>query len=73
MIHPNGSIPCFGFHCFQQFEALGNLIQSLERVSALELGSAASQNGEVVEPTSVLDEFRRLIETACHESKIEVQ
>src|ERR1035438_1529710 len=36
----------------EDFKALGNLIQSLERVSALDLGSAASQNGEVVELTS---------------------
>ncbi len=57
----------------EDFKALGNLIQSLERVSALELGSAASQNGEVVELTSVLDEFRILIETAYHESKIEME
>ena len=57
----------------EDFAALGNLIQSLERVSALELGSTASQNGEVVELTSVLDEFRILIETAYHESSIEVQ
>ena len=54
------------------FEALGNLIQSLERVAALELGSAVSKNGEVVELTSVLGEFRILIETAYHESKIEL-
>ena len=57
----------------EDFEALGNLIQSLERVSALELGSATSQNGEVVELTSLLDEFRILIETACHESEIVMQ
>src|SRR5579862_3288033 len=57
----------------EDFEALGSLIHSLERVSALELGSSASQNGEVVELTSVLDEFRILIETAYHESKIEMQ
>jgi two-component system sensor kinase FixL len=56
----------------EDFKALGSLIQSLERVSALELGSPASQNGEVVELTSVLDEFRILIETAYHESKIEM-
>jgi two-component system sensor kinase FixL len=56
----------------EDFEALGNLIQSLERVSALELGSTA-QNGEMVELTSVLDEFRILIETTYHESKIEVK
>ncbi len=57
----------------EDFNALGNLIQSLERVSALELGSSAGENGEVVQLTSVLDELRILIETAYHESKIEVQ
>jgi two-component system, LuxR family, sensor kinase FixL len=57
----------------EDFKALGNLIQSLERVSALELGSSASQNGEVVELRSVLDEFRILIETTYHESKIAMQ
>jgi two-component system sensor kinase FixL len=57
----------------EDFKALGSLIQSLERVSALELGSTSAQNGEVVELTSVLDEFRILIETAYHESKIDVQ
>jgi two-component system, LuxR family, sensor kinase FixL len=55
------------------FKALGNLIQSLERVSALELGSTTAQNGEVVELTGVLDEFQILIETTYHESKIEMQ
>jgi two-component system sensor kinase FixL len=62
-----------GLESNEDFRALGGLIQSLERVSALELGSTAAQNGEVVELTSVLDEFRILIETAYHESKIEVQ
>jgi two-component system sensor kinase FixL len=57
----------------EDFRALGGLIQSLERVSALELGSTAAQNGEVVELTSVLDEFRILIETTYHESTIGVQ
>ena len=56
----------------EDFKALGSLIQSLERVSALELGST-TQNGEAVELTSVLDEFRILIETAYHESNIEVR
>jgi PAS domain S-box-containing protein len=62
-----------GLESNEDFRALGGLIQSMERVSALELGSAAAQNGEVVELTSVLDEFRILIETTYHESKIEVQ
>jgi two-component system, LuxR family, sensor kinase FixL len=57
----------------EDFRALGSLIQSLERISALELGSTPAQNGEVVELTSVLDEFRILIETTYHESEITVQ
>jgi two-component system, LuxR family, sensor kinase FixL len=57
----------------EDFRALGGLIQSLERMSASELGSTSAQNGEVVELTSVLDELRILIETTYHESDIEVQ
>jgi len=57
----------------EDFNALGNLVQSLERVAALELGSSSEQNGEVVELTSVLDELRILIETDYHESAIDVQ
>jgi two-component system, LuxR family, sensor kinase FixL len=57
----------------EDFKALTNLVQSLERVSALELGSSSARNGEVVELTSVLDELRILIEAAYHESNIEVQ
>lgn len=57
----------------EDFRALGGLIQSLERISALELGSAPAQNGEVVELTTVLDELRILIENTYHESEITVQ
>ncbi len=57
----------------EDFRALGALIQSLERTSALELGSTSVQNGEVVELTSVLEEFRILIETTYHESEIRVE
>ncbi len=57
----------------EDFRALGSLVQSLERISALELGATATPNGEVVELTSVLDEFRILIESAYHESKINVR
>jgi two-component system sensor kinase FixL len=57
----------------EDFRALGSLIQSLDRVSALELGSTAAQSGEAVELTSVLDELRILIENAYHESEIDVQ
>ncbi len=57
----------------EDFRALGGLIQSLERISALELGSTPVQNGEVVELTSVLEELRILIESTYHESEIRVQ
>jgi len=57
----------------EDFRALGGLLQSLERMSALELGTAPAQNGEVVELTSVLDELRILIETTYHESEINVE
>lgn len=62
-----------GLDANEDFKALGSLIQSLERVSALELGSTTAQNGEVVELTSLLDEFRILIESAYHESKIDLR
>jgi PAS domain S-box-containing protein len=57
----------------EDFRALGGLLQSLERISSLELGSTPAQNGEAVELTSVLDELRILIETTYHESEISVQ
>ncbi len=57
----------------EDFRALGGLLQSLERISALELGTTSAQNGEVVEITSVLDELRILIETTYHESEINLQ
>jgi len=57
----------------EDFRALGGLLQSLERISAMELGSTPAQNGEAVELTSVLDELRILIETTYHESEINVE
>jgi len=56
----------------EDFRALGGLMQSLERMSALELGSTPAQNGELVELPSVLDELRILVESACDESDISV-
>jgi two-component system sensor kinase FixL len=57
----------------EDFRALGGLIQSLDRVSALELGSTSARTGEVVELTSLLDEFRILIETPYREAQIELE
>jgi two-component system, LuxR family, sensor kinase FixL len=54
----------------EDFRALESLLQSLERMSALEL--PRPQNGDPVELTSVLDELRILIDTTYHESAIDV-
>jgi two-component system sensor kinase FixL len=57
----------------EDFRALGSLVQSLGRMSALELGSISAQNGEMVELTSVLDELRILIDDAYQQSNISVE
>lgn len=56
----------------EDFHALGSLVESLQRVAALELGSAPGQTAAAVELKSVLDEFRVLIENAYHESEIQI-
>ena len=56
----------------EDFQALTSLIQSLEKISALELQPAAPDGACSVELTSVLDEVRVLIDNGYHESGIEV-
>jgi len=56
----------------EDFQALSMLIQSLEKISAMELQVSPTQNAGVVELTSVLDELRVLIESAYHESEMEI-
>jgi two-component system, LuxR family, sensor kinase FixL len=57
----------------EDFQALGTLIQSLEKVSALGRNSSHTQNAAAVELTSVLDEARILIDAAYQESEMEVE
>jgi len=57
----------------EDFQALSTLIQSLENVSAMELRPSAAQNADAVDLTSVLDEFRVLIDTAYRESEMSVE
>jgi PAS domain S-box-containing protein len=57
----------------EDFNALSTLIQSLEKVSALELRPSAEQNAAAVDLTSVLDESRVLIDSAYRESEMEVE
>src|SRR5215469_13142183 len=57
----------------EDFEALGTLIQGLEKLSALELGSTNDAETAAVDLNLVLDELRVLIETAYGDSQIEVR
>jgi two-component system, LuxR family, sensor kinase FixL len=57
----------------EDFRALSLLIQSLERMSVLEMGSSPVANAAVVDLISVLDESRILIDNAYQESKMTVE
>jgi two-component system, LuxR family, sensor kinase FixL len=57
----------------EDFKALSTLIQSLEKVSTMELRPSPLQNASAVDLTSVLDEFRVIIDTAYRESEMEVE
>lgn len=54
------------------FEALGTLIQGLEKLSSMELRNPADQARSAIELTSVLDELRVLLESAYHDSDMEL-
>jgi two-component system, LuxR family, sensor kinase FixL len=54
------------------FEALGTLIEGLEKLSALELRTPSEQERSAIELASVLDELRVLIEPAYHESNMQL-
>jgi PAS domain S-box-containing protein len=54
------------------FQALNTLIQSLEKITALELRRAPTQLPAAVDLTSVLDELRILIDSAYRDSEMEV-
>jgi two-component system, LuxR family, sensor kinase FixL len=56
----------------EDFHALTTLIQSLEKLSALESRPSATHNATAVELTSVLDELRVLIDSAYQESRMVV-
>ena len=56
----------------EDFQALSMLIHSLEKISAMELQVSPAQNAGAVELASVLDELRVLIESAYHESEMEI-
>lgn len=57
----------------EDFQALSMVIQSLEKVAAVELRSLPSQSAAAVDLTSVLDELRVLIDSAYRDSEMEVR
>lgn len=57
----------------EDFRALSLLIQSLERMSVLEMGVSPVATAAVVDLISVLDESRILIDNAYQESKMTVE
>jgi signal transduction histidine kinase len=54
------------------FEALGTLIQGLEKLSAMELRSSAEQPRSAIELPSLFDELRVLLESSYHEQGINI-
>jgi two-component system, LuxR family, sensor kinase FixL len=54
------------------FEALGTLIQGMEKLSDLDIVRSGDQGRQAVELGSVLDEARILIESACRESDVKL-
>lgn len=54
------------------FEALGTVIQGLEKISSMELSDPSERARSATELTSVLDELRVLIESAYHDANIEL-
>jgi two-component system sensor kinase FixL len=52
------------------FEALGSLIQALEKLSSMELRESAGDAGSTIDLVSVLDELRVLLEAAYQESEV---
>jgi PAS domain S-box-containing protein len=56
----------------EDFQALGTLVQGLERMAALELQPLPRPSASAVELTSVLDELRVLIDTTYQDSRMEV-
>lgn len=52
------------------FEALGTLIQGMEKLSDLDIARSDDQGRHAVELGSVLDEVKVLIESACRESGV---
>jgi PAS domain S-box-containing protein len=57
----------------KDFEALGSLIQGLEKLSAMELGPRSDERTCAVDLIPVLDELRVLLESAYEGSQIEMR
>ena len=56
----------------EDFHALSTLVESLQRVAALELRTTPGHTAAAVDLKTLLDEFRVLIENTYHESEIQI-
>lgn len=57
----------------EDFQALGTLIQGMEKLSAMKLSNPQEQENQAVELAPVLDELRVLLETVCRNAGIELE
>ncbi|HEY6348654.1 MAG TPA: ATP-binding protein [Candidatus Angelobacter sp.] len=56
----------------RDFQALGTLVEGLEKIAALDIKPSSEQLLTVVDVPSVLDELRLLIEPSLHEAGVQV-
>jgi two-component system sensor kinase FixL len=57
----------------EDFKAMSTLVRSLEKVAALQLRPLPTRSASAVDLTSVIDELRVLVDSAYHDSEMEVR
>jgi two-component system sensor kinase FixL len=57
----------------EDYRALGTLVEGLERIASLELRQTASEQIGMIDPMTLLDELRVIIEPLLRESEIELE
>lgn len=57
----------------EDFQALGTLIQGMEKLSAMKLANPQEQDGHSIELAPVMDELRVILETVCRNAGIDLE